>query len=89
MVEYIERDVALKALCQVSAPTPSESYVVEKCIGKLNDVPAAEVAPVVHARWVLRQSNGYAVCSHCCHGDHVDPMATHCRYCGAKMDLEA
>lgn len=52
----------------------------------INEAPAVEVAPVIHAHWVLQESNGYAVCSHCHRGDHVDPIATHCRYCGAKMD---
>ena len=43
MAEYIKRDAALKALCQVSAPTPSESYIVEKCIEKINRLPMMEV----------------------------------------------
>lgn len=50
MAEYIERDVALNALCQVSAPTPPESYIVEKCIDKINDVPAADVVEVVRCK---------------------------------------
>ena len=41
--EYIEREAAIKELCQVSAPTPSESYIVEKCIGKIDNMPAADV----------------------------------------------
>lgn len=43
MDEYIKRDKALNALCQVSAPTPFESYIVEKCIDKVNNVPAEDV----------------------------------------------
>ena len=43
MAEYIIKDAALKALCQVSAPTPSESYIVEKCIEKINRLPMMEV----------------------------------------------
>ena len=43
MAEYIKRDAALKALCQVSAPTPDESYIVEKCIEKINRLPMMEV----------------------------------------------
>jgi hypothetical protein len=39
MAEYIKRDAALKALLQVSAPTPSESYIVEKCIEKIIRLP--------------------------------------------------
>ena len=43
MAEYIKRDAALRALCQVSAPTPDESYIVEKCIEKINRMPMMEV----------------------------------------------
>ena len=43
MVEYIKRDAALRALCQVSAPTPDESHIVEKCIEKINRLPMMEV----------------------------------------------
>ena len=43
MAEDIKRDAALKALCQVSAPTPSESYIIEKCIEKINRLPMMEV----------------------------------------------
>lgn len=46
---------------------------------------AVEWAPVVHARWMM-STNGYGICSNCNRGDHIDPIATHCRYCGAKMD---
>lgn len=43
MAEYIKRNAALKALRQVSAPTPDESYIVEKCIEKINRLPKMEV----------------------------------------------
>lgn len=50
MAEYIKRDAALKALCQVSAPTPSESYIVEKCIEKINRLPMMEVVRCKNCR---------------------------------------
>ena len=45
MAEYIERDELLKDLCTVSAPTPSESWIVEKCIERVNEQPTADVVP--------------------------------------------
>lgn len=45
MAEYIDRDELLKELCTVSAPTPSESWIVEKCIEKVNEHPTADVVP--------------------------------------------
>lgn len=41
-----------------------------------------EEAPEAH--WTLVQ-NGTGVCSHCNRQDHIDPLASHCRYCGAKI----
>ena len=45
MAEYIDRDELLKELCTVSAPTPSESWIVERCIEKVNEQPTADVVP--------------------------------------------
>jgi len=42
---------------------------------------------VVHARWENVQ-NGKGCCSNCNRLDSIDNLATHCRYCGAKMDGE-
>lgn len=50
--------------------------------------PAVDAKPVPHARWTLKDEKGNGVCSHCNRQDAIDPMATHCRYCGAKMDLK-
>lgn len=36
------------------------------------------------AHWVA-VDNGHGVCSNCNRQDSIDNMATHCRYCGAKM----
>lgn len=30
-------------------------------------------------------SIGTAICSNCHRLDHIDPLASYCRYCGAKM----
>lgn len=47
---------------------------------------AADVAPVVHGRWI--EEDGYQICSIC--GGHCweDYRASYCEDCGAKMDLE-
>lgn len=39
------------------------------------------------AHWVAVQ-NGIGVCSNCNRQDSIDNMATHCRYCGARMKGE-
>lgn len=56
-------------------------------------VPAADVAPVIHAHWIPKQQivrSPYArnyVCSNCAH----EPLEAieYCPKCGAKMDGEA
>lgn len=48
--EYIEREALIKELCTVSAPTPSESWIVEKCIDKVNSAPSADVVEVVRCK---------------------------------------
>ena len=91
-LEHQKGEVSMRMIDADTLPYENQvlSYDDEWCL-KVSDIenaPTVEAEPVIHARWVLRQSNGYAVCSHCQRGDHVDPLATHCRYCGAKMDLE-
>lgn len=43
------------------------------------------VKKVVHAKWVL-VGDGVGCCSNCHRLDSIDNLATHCRYCGAKLD---
>lgn len=63
MAEYIKRDAALKALCQVSAPTPSESYIVEKCIEKINRLPMMEVVRCKDCKYCRLASWGERYCN--------------------------
>ena len=63
------------------------------------DIPAADVAPVVHGRWTIAEDDYYGLnivkCS-VCHeewcfeeGDDVFDLNYHyCPNCGAKMDKE-
>lgn len=39
-----------------------------------------------HAIWTLVH-NGKGVCSNCHRLDGIDPLATHCRYCGMRIYL--
>lgn len=62
----------------------------------INSIPAADVAPVVHARWIyeketLATSSGYC-CSACRRPRWISPDVPeafkYCPKCGAKMDGE-
>ena len=50
------------------------------------EIPAADVAPVRHGRW-LHRKNGIAYCSEC-EIDTVEDDTNYCPNCGAKMDGE-
>lgn len=59
---------------------------------EIEDVPAADVAPVVHARWVSVAGKRDRICSRCLHNEpykNADDDAEvfeFCPHCGAKMD---
>ena len=53
------------------------------------DAPTVEAEPVIHAKWLVIDSvESVAICSHCGRTDVMASGATHCRFCGAKMDQE-
>ena len=61
-------------------------------VADIRDMPAADVAPVVHGRWVHEHiSEGYAwvMCSECeavIHKILINKRLNYCPNCGAKMD---
>lgn len=96
MAEYIEREAAKDAVSEVYYDTPDVNLSAEKFEAAINAIPAADVAPVVHGRWIRphwKNSNYCCDCSECggeaMHRDYqwdkngVYPI---CPNCGAKMD---
>lgn len=65
---------------------PAARKMVEATRDYIASLSAADVAPVRHGRWILLGKNGSGVCSECNRQDYIDPLATHCKYCGALMD---
>lgn len=77
MAEYIDKDDVIQLLYY---------YCDEVCstvVADLEQIPAADVAPVVRGKW-NRTTSDYE-CSNCQYP--MDYIAPHCPYCGAKMDL--
>lgn len=75
MADYIEREVAIMKLMQDGCSA--------KNLQSISDMPATDVAPVVHGHRV-DDGGFYARCSQC---DGVLPLcANYCPNCGAKMD---
>lgn len=96
MAEYIERE-AVKAAVRKRL---NNSLIIGWLISIINEVPVADVAPVVHGKWVGLEYDGYAdgypvydlwECSECGVEERgEDVLTTHpwCHGCGARMDGE-
>lgn len=93
MAEYIEREAAIKAIYE------SDHFSVRECFGwsareieeVLRAIPAADVAPVRHGRWIEKTApavHKYYECSNCgAHENkHTAIKGRYCWRCGAKMD---
>lgn len=77
MAEYIDREEYCEKHCRCSNKyCDRESCPIWKA-------PAADVAPVVHGRWIYHD-DGVITCSECGNAESSDSY--YCRYCGAKMD---
>lgn len=83
MVEYISREAAYDAIVN--------NYTIDDQLQDLCSVPAADVAPVLHAHWRAKDPapcwSWYATCSAC--GKRMtleDRFTNYCPNCGAKMD---
>ena len=78
MTEYIEREAAIESL-----PVAWDS-----AINALRNAPSADVAPVVHGRWLYGDYYDIGdVCSECDWDSQMThPSYRYCPNCGAKMD---
>lgn len=97
MTEYVDKTEVLKRVEKYSLiHGSSEGHYsgVADCIGKeVEDIPPADVAPVVHARWIDNKLGGYKwafYCSRCgwIDGYPFNDRFKYCPNCGAKCDLE-
>lgn len=92
MTDYIDKAAAvriLEAKSDMAVCTDAQPYfsVAAKMIGLL---PSADVAPVIHARWIDNGRGRYGwafYCSHCgwVDGYPFEDRHKYCPNCGAKM----
>lgn len=99
MPEYIDRGTLREILdgwrdAHADVDDVHGCGLLEDVICEVDAQTAADVAPVIHAHWVL--SKGVIYCSNCgavCGiGAHIEEVTEDhyfCYYCGAKMDEEA
>lgn len=91
MAEYIDRGTAIAKLTALEVIEPNATMVDARRL--LADMPAADVAPVVHGWWGKNEFlsddvNSAAACSLCGKliGWFGNDFPPYCPYCGAKMD---
>lgn len=83
MAECIERDVVMK---RIMAAKWMDGYDGAMAMEIAASAPAADVAPVVHGRWI-EDGSLIITCSECKRGYNLIAKYTHyCPNCGAKMD---
>lgn len=89
MAEYIEREAVIDLItCRYENP--------EICTQEINSIPAADVVPVVHGRWIHSRYEDCSEqfervkCSQCNHEAYAMAFyvrgGNYCPNCGAKMD---
>lgn len=102
MDEYISKDALQKKLNRKKAGPATKRYTegwndaILMVKSMIHGEKAADVAPVIHGRWIcIRKGYEEYKCS-VCHGmdsncsdyyaDHVVTEQEYCPFCGAKMD---
>ena len=94
MAEYIDKAVALS----IREPSKSNRYYQtdnlddayeqgwDEALSYIEKIPSANVAPVVHGRWIMHDDEFGLTCE--CSACHIETMGdgNYCPNCGAKMD---
>lgn len=101
MDDYIKRDALLKEISQQKAMSthsfPRRHFTVNDVLTCIKTAPAADVAPVVHGKWIQPHWHNSVHAMNCsvCGGEvqhaefrGVAKYYSRCPHCGAKMDLE-
>lgn len=93
MDEYIKRKKVRKMLnalggCGADPESWADGWdkAIDTAIEELEEIPAADVRPERHGRWIIR--SGLPVCSECdCNNiGYAVVSFDYCPNCGAKMD---
>lgn len=83
--KYIECEMLIeearnnKAVCQSLADIVDIQDII-------NNVPAANVQPVIHSKWEISSDAYYPYCKICNVRPENGKMTNYCPNCGAKMD---
>lgn len=96
MTDAISRSAVLEmAYCAIKPTQDNPPVVSVVSVEDIEDLPALDVAPVVHARWDKKTTwyglygQNYMVCSECGKRYEFHSSFNYCPNCGARMDGEA
>ena len=96
MDEYIDREAAIE-ICEkeyrerLRMADYCGDTVAWNIGAEIKNMPAADVEPVVHGRWISKNPHGYEWIFGCSNCDYIDgypfnDRSNYCPNCGAKMD---
>ncbi len=96
MAEYIKREALLNSICYETCGIAFCGATNCAFMAKVCSAPVADVAPVVHARWIhsryedCSEQFELVKCSQCNHEAYAMAFyvrgGNYCPNCGAKMD---
>lgn len=92
MPKYIDREALLQEISKQKAASkhsfPRRFFVVGDVLACIRTAPDADVAPVVHGKWMKQNCQGdYGLCSECnCRIPWIPKNYKYCPKCGAKME---
>ena len=84
--EYIEREALKNQI--VANKLMAREPATKRILSMIDDIPAADVAPVVHSKWEICCDGYYPYCKRCRNEPQGRVMTQFCPNCGAKMDEE-
>lgn len=99
MAEYIERNQAVALLRERGLEAGEKigsvfANGIFDAVRFLNGIPAADVAPVMHGRWIMSSDRPDTIICTLCDAafdvwKHESKYFFYCPHCGSKMDKEA
>ena len=90
MAEYIEREADVKVAEKYGLANGSafgrHTGLADCIASEIADIPAADVAPVVHGRWVCvdTDTEQFFLCNRCKKKEYWE--SNYCPNCGCRMD---
>lgn len=91
--KYMVKQTA-KQIAAQNGTVDDITYALKIVYDEMDEMPAVDAAPVVHARWIYYPKasvggNDVWACGECGTGYNCVEGHNYCLYCGAKMDGES